>query len=131
MAEPMSWEEWADIVAWMTPRWPMMAKWEEAVWAPMWDDLSPYAAVDVREMIVRLHRSGAEFPPRSGIILKMLKEFDRLPARALPPPGEKVEADVTWDQFAEAEGIPGMSLAEYALRDVLDVAAEEPVSLDL
>ncbi len=80
----------------------------------MWDDLSPYSADDIREMVVRLHRTGTEFPPRSGAILKMLRDFDRRPERALPAPMEPAGPVVPWEEAAELLGVPGMSLAEYA-----------------
>ncbi len=117
--------EWSEIVKWMVPRWPQMATWEDEMWPPYWDDLHPYAADDVQEMVVRLHRNGVEFPPRSGAILKMLRDFDRRPERALPPPTNSGPV-VSWEEAAEALGVPGMSFAEYAQMQTED---REPVAV--
>ena len=122
----MRWAEWAEIAEWMIPRWPQMADWEEEEWSAMWDDLSPYRAEDVARAVRALHPK-REFPPRSGAVLRWLREYGVLPERALKARESRtVTGDPTpWEDVASELGYEGMSVWEY-VKAVHGLREQEP-----
>lgn len=67
--------EWAAIVAWLTPRLPIVAKWEEATIAAYFDDLKDWEHEDVFNAVCALYDQGVDgYKLTGGLIRRHLRE---------------------------------------------------------
>ena len=111
----MTSDEFVDLTAWMLPRWSEMAAWTDEQVGALYDDLRPWPAADVVDVVEVLWQQGREFAPKGGPITMILRE--RGVVRIGPALDQKIpEPTVPWTDVADRLGCPGTSLADYALR---------------
>ena len=75
----MTWEDYMEVVDWMTVRWGEMARWgEEKVYA-MYDDLKAWPSVGALRAVRSHYEEGNARAPHGGQIIKTMRSLGFTP----------------------------------------------------